>query len=424
MELHQTQKQVAVDLHRFRVLCCGRRWGKTTVAIDQMKGRASIADSRIAYIAPTYQQARDIAWEQLKNDCRQAAESINESRLEIKLVNGSLIILRGWESIETLRGQKFNMVVLDEVAMMRNFWIMWQEVIRPTLTDMKGEGLFISTPKGFNHFYDLFNFQDKDEDYKSFHFTSYDNPFLPHEELNKAQKELTEDRFAQEYLADFRKTQGLVYKDFDRNKHTFNELPSNIQIVEVISGIDWGWTNPASAHKILKDSQRNYWVVEEYYKRQQTTSQIIETVASWRPNKVYPDPAEPDRNEEARRAGLNVREVTKDVEARIACFQEVLKQNRFHIHTSCSNAIWEFETYSYPDKKPDHNENEAPIKENDHAMDELGMVIYMQETSMNGGHAHTHYSQSSMPLQNGPYPSTNPQQINQSRYAHTYIPKL
>ena len=146
-KLHKTQSEVAVDLHRFRVLLCGRRWGKTTLAIDTIKARASIADSRIAYIAPTYQQARDIAWEQLKRECTEASQSINEARLEIRLVNGSLIILRGWESIETLRGQQFDLIVIDEVAMMRSFALLWQEVIRPTLTDTKGEALFISTPK-------------------------------------------------------------------------------------------------------------------------------------------------------------------------------------------------------------------------------------------------------------------------------------
>lgn len=397
LSLHQTQKEVALDTHRFRILCCGRRWGKTTLAIDQMKGCASIPGNRIAYIAPTYQQARDIAWEQLKNDCRQAAESINEARLEIKLVNGSLILLRGWESIETLRGQKFNLVVLDEVAMMRNFWLMWQEVIRPTLTDMKGEGLFISTPKGFNHFYDLFNLQDKDADYKSFHFTTYDNPFLPREEIDKAQKELTEDRFAQEYMADFRKTQGLVYKEFDRFRHVYADEDTPVNTVDVLAGIDWGWTNPASAHRIRKDNDRHYWIDKEFYKREQTTSQIIEHVKSLRPNKVYPDPAEPDRNEEARRAGLNVREVTKDVPARIICWQELFKQGRIHIHSLCENLIWELETYSYPDKKPDHNEQENPIKENDHAVDEVGMVLYMQENGASGP-AYVHYSQSSMPV--------------------------
>ena len=90
--LHEGQKTVVASKKRFRILCCGRRWGKTTLAIDEIKARASLPHSRVAYIAPTYQQARDIAWEALKRDCQNAAKTINESRLEIKLVNNSIII--------------------------------------------------------------------------------------------------------------------------------------------------------------------------------------------------------------------------------------------------------------------------------------------------------------------------------------------
>ena len=242
-QLHDSQKIDASDPTRFRVLCCGRRWGKTTLAIDQMKARLTIPNSRVCYVAPTYQQARDIAWEALRKELHQVGK-INESRLEIELVNGSKLVLRGWESIETLRGQKFDFIVLDEIAMMRNFWLSWQEVIRPTLTDTKGEAIFISTPKGFNHFYDLYNFQTRDIDFKSFHFTTYDNPHIPRDEIDKAKKELTEDRFAQEYLADFRKSEGLVYKEFNRFRHVFKKGPKEETIINIFGGVDFGYTNP------------------------------------------------------------------------------------------------------------------------------------------------------------------------------------
>lgn len=385
LELTPAQAQIATDLHRFRVICCGRRFGKTTLAIDQMKGRASIDNSKIAYVAPTYQQARDIAWEQLKSDCKDAASSINESRLEIMLVNGSRIILRGWEAIETLRGQHFDMIVLDEVAMMRNFQMNWNEVIRPTLTDTKGEAMFISTPKGFNHFYDLFNMQEKDSDYKSFQFTSYDNTHLPSEELDKARLELPEDQFAQEYLADFRKTQGLVYKDFSRETHVYTEATFN-SISRLVS-IDWGWTNPSAVYLIVKDTDANYWILNEYYKTNKSTPEIVEYAKSLRGNKYYPDPAEPDRIEELRRAGLNVQEVSKDIEAGISAVQELLKTNRLKVHSSCVNLISEFETYRYPDKKPDKNEPELPVKENDHGLDSIRYALYMQQPSMSIGMA-------------------------------------
>ncbi len=377
MQLTDTQKIVALDPHRFRVLCCGRRWGKTTLAIDQMKARLTIPNSRVVYVAPTYQQARDIAWEQLRKELQDAGK-VNESRLEIELVNGSKLFLRGWESIDTLRGQKFDLIVLDEVAMMRNFWGNWQEVIRPTLTDTKGEALFISTPKGFNHFYDLFNWEVKDEDYKSFHFSTFDNPHIPPEEVEKAKLELTEDRFAQEYMADFRKSEGLVYKEFMRSRHVFKKEPQ--AIIKTFGGLDIGFTNPAAAITIKKDKYAVYWVTDEWYKTSQTDAQIADYVAALQWNECYPDPESASGIEELKRRGVNVREVIKNkdsVRNGISTVRELFKANRLRIHESCQNLIWELETYSYPDSKPGVNEPENPVKENDHALDALRYALTM-----------------------------------------------
>lgn len=381
-QLTKTQKKVALDFHRFRILCCGRRWGKTTLAIDQMKACAGQGDKRIAYVAPTYQQARDIAWEQLKRDCHEASESINEARLEIRLVNGSLIILRGWESIETLRGQQYDLVILDEVAMMRNFVTSWQEVIRPTLTDTRGEGIFISTPKGFNHFYDLFNVEQKDKDYKSFHFTSYDNPHVPSDEIDKAKQELTEDRFAQEYLADFRKMEGLVYKEFNRDRHIFEE--EEFSSVKIFGGVDFGFTNPCAVYTIKKDKDANYWITDEWYKTKQTDIQIADYVSALKWNECYPDPESASGCEELRRKGVNVRDVIKNkdsVRNGINAVRELFKAHRLFIHSSCVNLIWELETYAYPNKKPDRNEDENPIKDNDHGLDAIRYALSMEKTS-------------------------------------------
>jgi PBSX family phage terminase large subunit len=376
MILHKAQAEILSDDHRFRIVNCGRRFGKTTLAVEEIKCVAVAKVARIAYIAPTYQQARDIAWQMMVRELKGIVKKINESRLEIEVVNRngdtSIIQLRGWESIETLRGQSFDFIVIDEVASMRNFWMNWHEVIRPTLTDRKGQVIFISTPKGFNHFYDLFNISD--EDYRSFHFTSYDNPFIPKEEIDKAAQEIPEDRFAQEYMADFRKMEGLVYKEFDRKRHVTKDEPTTV--TDTVAGIDWGYKNPASSHRIRIDGDRHYWIDDEFYKSEQTTDQIIEAVRLKKPTKVYPDPAEPDRIDMARRAGLNVREVSKDIEAGIDTVRELLKQGRIHIRQSCVNLINEFETYRYPEKKPDQNEKETPIKENDHALDEIRYVLH------------------------------------------------
>lgn len=380
MQLTPAQREIAKDTHRFRVVNCGRRFGKTVLAIEEMLALGLHKKARIAYIAPTFQQARDISWEQLKNRLATIDANVNESRLEVRFNNiqgtESTIVLRGWESIETLRGQSYDLVVLDEVASMRYFWESWQEVVRPTLTDRKGQAMFISTPKGFNHFYELFNEESRDKNFKSFHFTSYDNPNIPKEEIDEARNQLTEDQFAQEYLADFRKQEGLVYKEFNRKNHIYSE--ADIDEAEFIAGVDFGYTNPTCVLDIVRDRQDRYWVTGEWYKVGKTHEQVAEYIANQDYNKVFPDPASPEAIKILEDKRVNVYEVVKgqdSISTGIQKVRELFKQRRLFIHESCKNLIWELETYSYPEKKSMKNESETPIKENDHALDALRYAL-------------------------------------------------
>lgn len=403
MILTPFQNVIAADTHRFRVVNVGRRAGKTTLAIEEIKGKALSKPARIAYIAPTFQQARDIAWQQLKAELAPIIINVNESRLEIRTRTAksakeeSIIMLRGWEAIETLRGQYFDFIVIDEIASMRGWKENWEEVIRPTLTDKKGEALFISTPKGFNHFYELYNKEndpDGGQDYKSFHFTSFENPHIPPDELETARKEMTEDRFAQEYLADFRKTEGLVYKEFDRRVHLFSDLDEIVGTSAYIAGVDFGFTNPTAIVDIKKDFDNTYYVTREFYKTNQTNDSIAEYVAAQKYHRVYPDPEAPSSIEELRRKKVNLREVLKNkdsIKDGIDTVRELFKANRLKIHASCSNLIWELETYSYPEKKPGQNEYENPIKEGDHAVDALRYALSMEELSATHRIAHQYY---------------------------------
>lgn len=383
MELHPTQNKVAQDTHRFRVVDAGRRWGKDVLGTEEAigAGLASTRDIRIPYIGPTIQQVRDIVWDDLKK--RLAPLTIgkpNETRLEILFHTAhgaqAKIVLRGWEAIETERGVKNGFFVMTEVAMFKRFWMLWHEVIRPTLTDYQAGGMFLSTPKGYNHFFDLYDLERTEPDFKSFHFTTYDNPHIKPEEVDTARRQLTEDRFAQEYLAEFKKMEGLVYKEFSRDLHVFDDNTPRTEMVERIVPVDFGWRNPAAALKIEKDKEGTYWIPEEWYKTEQSQTQINEAIAAWRPHKVYPDPAEPDRIEEMKKAKLNVMEVSKDVEAGIVSVQEMFKQGRIRIHRNCVNLISELETYHYPDQKPDKNAPETPVKEDDHAVDALRYAIH------------------------------------------------
>lgn len=374
MELTPAQKKIAQDRHRFKVINCGRRFGKTVYETEEIKGLALGKESRQCYIAPTLGEAREIAWGILKKELSGIATNINETRLEITVRNlvgsESFIILKGWESVENLRGQYFDKIILDEVAKYKNFWAMWQEVLIPTLTDRRGGADFISTPRGFNHFYDLYNKHLTDpENWGAFHFTTYDNPHISKEEVDSLKDQMTDTRFSQEYLADFKKSEGLVYQEFKRDLHLFEDEPTDI--LETMAGLDFGFNHPMALLTIKKDTSNRYWVTNEWYKQGQTNDQLIEKLQEIKANKVYPDPASPDRIEVLKQNGINCLEVNKGKDSiinGINIVRELFKQNRLFIHKSCVNTISELESYCYDPEDPN---KETPLKENDDAMDAL-----------------------------------------------------
>jgi PBSX family phage terminase large subunit len=260
---------------------------------------------------------------------------------------------------------------------MKSFWSNWEEILRPTLTDTRGEVLFISTPKGFNHFYDLCNEELNDKDFKTFHFTSYDNPFLPVDELESAKQSLPQETFQQEYMASFQKTQGLVYKEFSRDQHLYTELPA-VELKKV-AGVDFGFVNPAAVLDIRTNGEK-YWVEGEWYKRERTDQQIAEYVKGMNFEEVYPDPESPGAIEELKRKGVNIREVVKgkdSIEAGIKRVKELLISGKLMINKQCINLISEFEMYSYDDQDGELNQKEKPLKANDHALDALRYVVSM-----------------------------------------------
>lgn len=378
MALHQAQAIIAKDLHRFRILVCGRKFGKTTLSSEEIKGFAIAKDNqRIMYMAPSLKEARRLMWKRLRDEFGNCIVKDNETRLEldVRTIKGgtSNIVLGSWEIVDSYRGDEFDFIVCDEVQDYKNFWEGWLEALRPTLTPRMGQALFMGTPKGFNHFYDLYNL--KDPSYVSYKFTTYDNPHIPREEIEEARRNSTEDKFAQEYLADFRKTEGLVYKEFNREQHLFDDFTPKGQINEILVGVDFGFTNPAAVIRIEKDFDNTYWITDEWYKTGKTNAQITEAVKSFQPNIVYADPASPERIKELEQAGLNCREVIKghdSVTNGIDKVRELFKANRLRIHKKCVNIITELETYRYSETRP-----EEPEKENDHSLDAIRYALTM-----------------------------------------------
>lgn len=405
-DLHKTQIEVATNTHRFRVICAGRRWGKSVLARLLVLQWATQMVGTYWIVSPTYRQGKQNHWQELQKEIpRQWVASKNEVELSITLKNGSRIELKGAENPDALRGVKLRGLVVDEIASIRNWGWLWQEVLRPTLTDYEAPAIFISTPKGFNHFHDIYQLgQSTDGSYKSWRFTSYDNPYIPKGEIDAAKKELTEDTFYQEYMADFRKYTGLVYKEFDRAVHVIEpfDIPSGWTIYR---GVDFGSTNPTACLWIACDDDENWFIIGEHYATGQTIDYhagiINSNPLSPRVSTTFGDPSGAQWISEFAQRGIYITPANKEtgqslegwVRFGIEKVAERLKvipghrvpnlrsssdgqgMPKIFVFTSCTQTIREFETYRWKEKSvtqaQDLNAPEAPEKANDHAMDAL-----------------------------------------------------
>lgn len=209
------QQVVINDPARFRVVCAGRRCGKSRLSAVMLLIKALQAPkgSGVIYVAPTAGQARVIIWQLLMDLGREVIASAHVNNMEFTLVNGTVIYVRGADRPDTLRGMSLYFAVLDEYASMKPS--AWEEVIRAALSDHKGEALFIGSPVGRNHFYDLHQLgvDGSDPQWKSFHYTTADNPLIDPNEIAAAKRSMSSFAFRQEYLASFTNSGTAIFNE-------------------------------------------------------------------------------------------------------------------------------------------------------------------------------------------------------------------
>lgn len=202
----EPQKQIhrAVKNNRFNVVVAHRRMGKTVSAINQLIHSACMCDKpnpRFAYIAPTYNQAKRVAWDYLLEYTRPLDAKANIAELRVDFM-GIRISLYGADNVDSLRGIYLDGVVIDEIGDVNPN--LFTEVIRPALADRKGWALFIGTPKGANHFKTLRDkAYNKEDGWNLLEFKSSETKILDQEELDAAYKAMGESKFLQEFECSF-----------------------------------------------------------------------------------------------------------------------------------------------------------------------------------------------------------------------------
>lgn len=209
--MHKLQRKVYDHPARYKVIACGRQWGKTTLT-EIWLASGALQGEAVAYMAPNYKMT-DQTWRGLKTLLVDVIKEKSETSKRLTLVTGGIIELWSLENPDGPRGRRYKRVAIDEAAFLASDRI-WYASIQPTLIALGGSALFTSTPFGQNWFYKMWKLgmEGRDPEYASFHFPTKSNPYIPPEEVDKAKRRLPEKIFSQEYEAAFIDDAGMVFR--------------------------------------------------------------------------------------------------------------------------------------------------------------------------------------------------------------------
>ena len=231
--LHEKQSILDADDHRFQVVAAGRRFGKSFYAAYKLYDAGSqtekvrsdgtvidLTNEVVYYVSPTFKQGRENLWNVMMDIGHQAGiiAGVRQNEGEIKLTNDRIIRFKGADDPDSLRGVGLHYVVMDEYAFMKPS--VWEYIIRPALGRAEGGALFIGTPDGKNHFYDMWikasqgldpASEEPSEDWTAFQFKTADNPHLTGDEIESMKGSLSSDAIKQEMEANFEATGGKVF---------------------------------------------------------------------------------------------------------------------------------------------------------------------------------------------------------------------
>jgi len=401
------QQKIIDSKARYKIVVCGRRSGKTTMAINELLMDALTTKGGLWwYVAPTYTQAKMIAWQMLMKQVRdlprELVHKINESDLYVVIGNGSRIEIKGSDNEDSLRGTALDGIVLDEYADIKPR--VFESVVRPMLADRKGWATFIGTPKGFNHFYHLYKKGQNEEEvnYESFSFPTVANPYIDPDEVKEAGREMDEDLFAQEFLGEFRKFSGLVYKEFDRHLHVWEDYQPEPG-AQIWRAMDFGARNPTVCLWISVDNDGQIIVFDEYFETEKTleyhTGIIVNRHTELVVQNTFGDPSGAQEMLDYAQHGLYITPALRDVakgESWVASgihkIQGLLKKDpgwhnlpKLYITKNCKNLINEFEHYHWAElpKREDVPLKDQPVKVDDHGLDALRCFVVSYHATMN-----------------------------------------
>ena len=273
---------------RFKVIACGRRWGKTELGKNLILTKALLHHKRCWWLAPTQQMASQV-WRDLKTSTKHLnGITVSETEKRIDTADGGMIAVRTAWSPDNLRGEGLDLAVLDEAAFMDPR--VWAEIVRPMLVTTRGSALFLSTPMGRNWFWDLFTLGLDPElaEWQSFHFPTASNPLIAAEELENIRRITPEPVWQTEYQAKFTDENGQVFRGITQAvAETQFDAPQPGHTY--VAGVDWGRNNDYTAIAIIDVTDQKMMALDRFnqvgWSLQRGRLQSL--VQHWRPQVIW-----------------------------------------------------------------------------------------------------------------------------------------
>tara|TARA_R100000655_G_scaffold91655_1_gene132534 strand:+ start:2545 stop:3747 length:1203 start_codon:yes stop_codon:yes gene_type:complete len=301
-KINQIRKDILNDSSRFKVLVCGRRWGKTVLSLMYLLKDSFQPSERRWFITPTYRQGKMIVFPILRQMFAGFnGAKLNESEMSVIFDNGAELAVKGADNEHNLRGVELTKCVMDEMAYIKSH--VWEEIIYPMLATTQGSALFIGTPSGYDIMYDLYSKGQSESDWKSWQFKTIEGGFVPAEEIARAKKTMDASLFRQEFEASFESTGNRAAWNFDRNIHVK-------QAKELSSYKWWGCdfnVDFMSAVLCTQYTDGTIHYYDEIRLKNSNTEQMARKMKAIEPNiEVYPDPAGSARSTTSNRSDHHI----------------------------------------------------------------------------------------------------------------------
>jgi hypothetical protein len=392
---HSLQAKILASSARFRLVVAGRRWGKSLSAAWEALTEA-VLGGRVWVVGLTYEQTDRILepiWSFLARNPCFVADGTRRSERRIVLQGGGFIVGKSADHADSLVGESLTLAILDEAPIMPER--IWQQMIRPCLSDRRGRAVMIGTPRGHNWVWDKFNRSCRDDDatgdpeWYAWRAPSWTNDVkFPKGVDDPEIKSIRDDAeacgmlplFDQEYAASFTAMQGRVYSKWDASRMVVGPSSAMAGVQEVIGGVDWGFNHPAAIVVAGRTGDGAWHVLDEWVERGKVLDEVVAAMhrlaTTWRVKRWWCDPSQPGMIATCQRAGLDAGPAYNDVQPGVMKIAQLMaRPGGFLVSSKCRKLISELDCYVWRDS----THKDEPVKQNDDAADSLRYCVSTEE---------------------------------------------